>query len=166
MKHSSIIKTVYTSLFASLIFIGTQFIRVPLTIGYFNLGDTFVLSAGYFIGGIWGALASAIGSGLADILSGYAIYAPATVIIKALMALVIWLLCKSKKRHGIYILGACLAETVMVLGYLLFDTLIYGLATAIISMSGNILQGIAAIITSTTIVFLLDRTKIFDRLKK
>ena len=78
----------FTALFASLCCIGTVLIVVPLPAsGYFNAGDIFVLLSAWCLGPLFGSVASAVGSALADIVSGFAIYAPATFLIKGLPAL-------------------------------------------------------------------------------
>lgn len=171
MKRSQIIKIVYSALFAALIFVGTQFIKVPLPIGYFNLGDPFILTAGCLVGGAYAAVAAAIGAGLADLLSGYAIYAPATVIIKALMALVVFAFCrKSRKstaeKYLFFIIGSAIAEIIMVVGYYLFESVLYGFAGAAVSIPGNLLQGVAGVIVSTVIIILIDKTKIGEHMIK
>ena len=79
-------KIVMASLLASLVCVATMVIKVPMPYGYANLGDSIVLLAGWVLSPLYGFLASAIGSVLADILSGFALYAPATFIIKGLMA--------------------------------------------------------------------------------
>ncbi len=70
----------------------TLFVRIPLpTRGYFNVGDVAVVFAGLVLGSLsrerrfgWGAAAGGIGSALADIIGGYAIFAPVTLIAKGL----------------------------------------------------------------------------------
>ena len=75
-----------TALFIALCTLVTMFIRIPLpTSGYANLGDAMVLLAAWVLGPVYGALAAGLGSALADLI-GYPIYAPATFIIKFLVA--------------------------------------------------------------------------------
>ncbi len=153
MKRSSAFKIVYSALFAALIFLGTQFIKVPLAAGYFNLGDTFVLLSGYFVGGVYGAMSSAVGSVLADILSGYIVYAPATLVIKSAMSLIVFAFCRNSQKNRLrFIISSILAEMCMALGYLIFDSLLYGFSGAWASFPSNLLQGLIAIILGTVIV--------------
>jgi len=58
-------------------------IYVPATRGYFNLGETMVYFIALYFGPFIGAFAGGVGSALADLLLGYTIYAPATLLIKA-----------------------------------------------------------------------------------
>ena len=80
-------KIVASSLFAAITFISTMFFTIKLPNGYANLGDCFIIIAACLMGAKYGAAASAIGASLADIMLGYQSYAPATFVIKALMAI-------------------------------------------------------------------------------
>ena len=72
-------------------------IYVPATEGYFNLGETMVYTVAILFGPYVGALAGGIGSALADLLLGYAFYAPATLVIKACEGFTVgWLIRKAR----------------------------------------------------------------------
>lgn len=58
-------------------------VYVPATRGYFNLGETMVFFTALYFGPLVGAFAGGVGSAIADILLGYHVYAPATLLIKA-----------------------------------------------------------------------------------
>ena len=58
----------------ALTFVSTMFIRVPLVLGYINLGDAFVLLSVFILGPVYGTIAAGVGSALAD-LFGYITYA-------------------------------------------------------------------------------------------
>ncbi len=168
MKRSSVFKMAYSALFAALVFAGTAFIKVPLPFGYFHFGDSFILLAGYFLGSL-GAAPAAIGSVLADVLSGYAVYGPATLTVKAIMPLAVFFVCRkaqknTQKSHVRFVLGACIAETVMVFGYFLFDWLLYGISGALASLLGNLTQGVSAVLIAAFIKVLLDKTDLSARL--
>ena len=76
-----------TGMLTALTTVATIVIQIPTpTKGYVNLGDTIVNISGWLLGGFYGGMAGGIGSALADIITGYAIYAPATLIIKFFMA--------------------------------------------------------------------------------
>lgn len=61
-------------------------IPVPNTGGYIHAGDSMVFLAVLVLGWKYGAFAAGIGSALADLVSGYAQWAPATLVIKMIMA--------------------------------------------------------------------------------
>ena len=93
MKNVTTKKLVLTALFMALTVVATMFIRVPLPLGYVNLGDAFVLLSVFILGPVYGTIAAGVGSALAD-LFGYITYAPGTLIIKTTMAIVAYLLYK------------------------------------------------------------------------
>ena len=138
-----------TALFASLCLVGTLLIPIQLPTGYFNVGDVFVLLAGWCLGPLYGCLAAGMGSALADIIAGYAMYSPFTFVIKALdafSAYMVWRLlkkCIRKERLDIIprALSALIGESLMVAGYFLVDTCLYGFYGAVSSVFGNMLQG-------------------------
>lgn len=176
-KSNTLVKTVLTALFASLCCVATMVIQIPTpTGGFLNLGDAVVVLSAFFLGPVYGALSAGLGSALADIFLGYAQYAPATFIIKALMALCVWLVlhifrkATEKKPSLSFIvtaLGALIAETVMVLGYLFFEAVILGYgAGALASVLGNSMQGVAGIIAGTLLTELMKRTNIRDKFLK
>ena len=82
-------KIVMAAMLAALTCVATMIIKIPSPLkGYLNLGDCIVLTAGWMLSPTYGFLAAGIGSALADLFSGYVIYAPATFIIKGVMALI------------------------------------------------------------------------------
>ena len=77
---------VVSALMSALAFIATFLIIVPLpwTGGYFNLGDAAVILSGLLFGPAIGGIVGAIGPTVADIIAGYLVFAPATLVAKAL----------------------------------------------------------------------------------
>ena len=113
-----------TGLFAALSCVGTMVLQVPSpTGGYMNLGDAVVILGAFLLGPAYGAVAGGVGPAMADLLSGYAVYVPATLVIKAVMALTAAGLYRALRKRGL-LLCAAAAEVPMVLGYWLFDGLL------------------------------------------
>lgn len=157
----------FTALFAALCCVGTMVIVIPLPYGYFNAGDVFVLLAGWCMGSLFGAVAAGLGSCLADILSGFALYAPATFFIKALdaaAAYFVWralrlLIAKDSLDILARIPSAIVGEAVMVLGYFLFESALYGVSGGAASLAGNAMQGAFGVVCSVLLVAILYRLK-------
>ncbi|MCR4647284.1 MAG: ECF transporter S component [Oscillospiraceae bacterium] len=150
-----------TGVLAALTTVATLLIQIPtVTKGYINLGDTVVNIAGWILGPIYGAAAAGIGSALADLIAGYTVYVPATLVIKALMAAAAFAVWQTltKKWHSFpsRIAAAIVAELIMVIGYAVFEGFLYGsFASAIASLSGNLVQGIFGAAASVTLYELL-----------
>ena len=147
-------KLAFTGIFIALVFALTIVVRVPSpTGGYINIGDAAVLTAGIILGPVYGAIAAGLGSAISDIVAGAAIYAPGTLIIKALMALVVGLFYKKCKSNGRLIVLLILSELIMVAGYFLYDALVLYLTggenvflASLEEIVGNSLQGAIGII--------------------
>ncbi|MBO4693755.1 MAG: ECF transporter S component [Clostridia bacterium] len=176
MKSSNyIFKINLTAVMVALTCILTMAVRIPSpTKGYLNLGDCAVLFGGWLLGPVWGAIAGGVGSSLADFLSGYPVYIPATMIIKALMALIISLVPyffnprkKSHSRVG-FLVCSIIAEILMVAGYYLFEAVFIGegFVPALAGVSGNTVQGTAGIIASYFLVEIFSRTGIIKKVQQ
>ena len=87
-------KIVMTALMMCLIMVATMFIRIPIpgTQGYVHLGDAMIFLSVLILGWKYGALAAAFGSMLADIIGGFAMWAPWSFAIKGIMALILGLI--------------------------------------------------------------------------
>ena len=92
-------KIVLTALFAALTLVSTIIIRIPSSTGYIHMGDAMVLLSAYLLGPVNGAFAAGIGSALADITSGYTVFAVPTLIIKALVAFTAGYFYTKSKSH-------------------------------------------------------------------
>ncbi len=140
-----------SAMFASLVCVATMIIKIPSPLhGYVNLGDCIVLLAAWVLSPVSAFFAAAVGSALADIFSGYAVYAPATFVIKGLMALAAYfvykLLAKKMPKLPSRILAGLVAEAVMIGGYLAFESFLYGFVPSLANVPANAVQGAAGII--------------------
>ncbi len=173
-KH--LLQLVVASLFAALCCVSTLVIQIPTpTGGFVNLGDTIILLSACLLSPVYAVLSAGIGSMLADLLAGYAQYALATFVIKALMALAACLVfsvtskisTKKKWLSPIFtiIAGIC-AEIIMIASYFVYEAFIlsYGMG-AIASVLPNTMQGAAGIAGGTILCEIISRTKIKNKLR-
>ena len=162
--HSKTKRIVITALMAAMVCVATMIIKIPSPMkGYLNIGDCIVLLCGWILAPGYGFVAAGLGSALADMFSGYLTYAPATFLIKGSMALIAFACFKlMNKRIGrlpSQIIGAVLAEIVMVLGYYVFEGFMYGFIPSAVNIPANAVQGAAGLILGIILV------KVFERLK-
>lgn len=171
MKQKKIQKLAISALLTSIVCVATFVVKIPspATNGYFNLGDCFVLLSGFVLGPVYGALAAGLGSALADILSGYMQYAPATFVIKTLMAVAAYFFAKALAKKPLIgkILSGIAAETIMVLGYFGYEAIIlgYGIAAAG-SIFSNVMQGIVGIIAGIAVTTAIEKNKTINSFLK
>ena len=158
-------KLVLAALLAALICVATMIIKIPSPLkGYINLGDCVVLTAGWMLSPLYGFLAAGLGSALADLFSGYFVYAPATFLIKGLMALAAWFIYKmlSKKTNSpaSRIISGFVAELIMIGGYYIFEGFMYGFEASLVNMPANAIQGVAGLVLGFALIKILEKTKI------
>ena len=151
-----------SAMLTALVCIATMLIKIPSPLkGYINLGDCVVLLAGWVLSPGYGFLAAGLGSAMADIFSGYLIYAPATFLIKGMMAFVVYYGHKMLFKKGGDFLGRIVpgffAELLMILGYFVFEGFMYGFVASLVNIPANAVQGVAGIILGVILA------KIFDK---
>lgn len=159
-------KIVLTSMLAALCCVATMIIKIPSPLkGYINLGDCVVLISGWILSPVYGFMAAGIGSALADIFSGYVIYAPATFVIKGIMAVIAYFCFKGMKNKlgniPSRIISGALAETEMIVGYLIFEGFMYGFIASAVNIPANGVQGIAGLIIGILLIKVFEKTKMF-----
>ena len=160
-KALNVQKVAMGGLMAALVCVATSFFKllVPVTQGYIHLGDAFVLVSAAILGPI-GVVAAALGSMLADLLGGYFQYLLPTFVIKGLVALVACVGLKRKMPFWAEWLVLIAAEAVMVLGYFLAESLMYGTAAAAGAVLPNVVQGIGGVVIGAILI------PVFRRIRK
>lgn len=151
---------VMAALFVALSYVATVVLMIPSpTGGYMNLGDTVVLLGAYLLGPAWGAVAGGLGPALADLLGGYGVYAPATLVIKALMAVSAALVYRVLgRKNWVLLISGCIAEAIMVVGYCLFDAFLAGnLAVGLTGIPANLMQAAFGLVASTLLTVALKK---------
>ncbi len=149
MKDNAIRRLCFSALFAALILVCTMFIKVPVpaTTEYIHIGDGALYLAAALLPLPYAVAAGAIGAALADVFASYAIWAPFTFAIKALMVLCVGRLCKAGDGRGRLAGASLLAGGINVALYFLSSCVLYGAAGAAAGIPFNILQSaVAAVI--------------------
>ncbi len=153
MKNDRTFHLALTGMFTALVIVTTMMIRIPMpyTFGYVHMGDAMIFLSVLVLGKKAGSFAAGAGSALADLFSGYAYYAPWTLVIKALMALVMGLALEHMKKRGVFgesghihlteLLAMSLAGLEMTAGYYIAASVMQGNWTApLLSIPGNVAQ--------------------------
>lgn len=160
-------KIVLATMLAALTCVATMIIKIPSPLkGYINLGDCVVLLAGWTLSPTYGFLAAGLGSALADLFSGYVVYAPATFVIKGVMALIAYygfkLLHKKIGNLPSRIITGIVAEAAMILGYFVFEGFLYGFGPSVVNVPANSVQGIAGLVLGCVLVKVFEKSKLIN----
>ena len=158
-------KIVFSAMMASLACVVTMIVKIPSPFkGYLNLGDCVALLCGWVLGPMYAFFSAGLGSAMADIFSGYALYAPATFIIKGAMALAAFffygLLKENVKKAAARIISGALSEIIMVLGYFVFEGILYGFAPSAVNIPANTAQGVIGLIAALLLARVFEKAKI------
>lgn len=166
MTKFSVRQLVAAGLMAALVVVGTMLIQVPTPgKGYIHIGDSMVYLCGILLGPFLGGLAAAVGSTLADLMSGFGIYAPATFVIKGLDAFLAGYIYRSLsgnksdplRKAGVFS-GAVLAGgAIMAGGYLLYESFLYGFPPALLNVTFNITQAVGGGVLAAPVLAVLEK---------
>ena len=112
------------AIFTALVFVVTAYLHIPTNNGYIHIGDGLIYLAACILPWPYAMAVGAGGALLADCLTGFAIWAPGSVIIKALTALLFT--NKSKKIMSVRNQIAMLPATIICAGgYYLYEAALY-----------------------------------------
>jgi uncharacterized membrane protein len=93
-----------------------------------------------------GAFAGGFGSALADAITGYAHWAPFTLIIKGIEGLVVGYIAYKRKDFTSILLATIFGGFLMVFGYFMVEYFFYGFGAATVEVPGNMLQAVSGVI--------------------
>ena len=159
MKKDKLKLVCLTGVFTALIFVLTAYIHIPSHTGYTHVGDGITYLAACILPLPYGVFAGACGALLADCISGFAIWAPGTVIIKAVTVLLF-----SPKGEKVLKLRNILALIPALLvcsgGYYIYESILTG---NFISPLGGIYGYITQSVLSSLLYIFLGIT--LDKLK-
>jgi len=165
MAQNKVKKIVYGAFMIALVTIGTMVIQIPTpaTKGYINVGDSFIFLSSALFGSLMGFIAGGIGSALADLLSGYAYWAPWTFIIKGIEGLIVGLMYKKYTNEYLRVVFLIIGALWMVLGYYIAGGIMYGFKTSLVDVPSNLVQGFASIIIGYILIRLISRLELFNK---
>ena len=156
-------------LMIALVTVSTMVLQIPVsaTNGYIHLGDSMILIIGIFFGARYGMIAGGVGAALADLLSGYAHWAPFTLIIKGLMGYLIGKIGhrSMEEQHFFTVrtwLGAVIGILWMVIGYYLGGAVLQSSWTvALTSIPENLVLGGAGLVIFLVVGYAFYKAKIY-----
>ncbi len=127
MSKTSIRYLCIAGIFAAAIFTVTTFIRIPVPMGYFNVGNSVILILCCFITLKYGIFAGTVGSALSD-LFGYPIWVLPTLLIKGAMTITFYGIRKIPfhNQKVLTIVAGCISMLIPVLGYYFAGGILYG----------------------------------------
>ncbi len=137
----------------ALVFLGTFYFKIPTAFGYTHLGDCMIILATCLLGTKRGALAGAMGAGLADLLGGYTAWVLPTMVFKAAWVLVMGVVAFRLLRDFKYSLwvGAIVGGIVHIALYTLIKVPMFGYVYAISTLFTLTMQTLSGIVLGNLI---------------
>lgn len=155
---NNILLLTLTALFVALTYVFTAFVNIRLPIsangGLVHLGNVPLFIGAIIFGKKLGAIAGGIGMALFDLLSGWTLWAPFTLVIVATMGFVVGFIAEKKPKLGWYVVAIVAACAIKIVGYYIAEGIIYGnFIVPVASIPGNLVQiGVAAVVVLPIIV--------------
>lgn len=163
MRNKSLLNITYTAIFTALILLATSVLKFSTGLGegYIHLGDSLIYITACLLPFPYCIIAGALGGGLADVLSGFAIWSIPTMLIKTLNVLPFAITCKKYKSTNILskqtILMSVFSGAITITGYFITECILYSVASATLSLIGNTIQAVASGIIFVIIATTLDK---------
>lgn len=180
-KHTKMISAntlslVQVALMIAMTTLVTMTIRVPIFSGYTHLGDSMIFLAAVLLGRKKAFVSASVGMLLADIISGFLIWAPFTFVIKGTMAFIAGTIAYRGNKNGDSmannILGFVVAGIWMVLAYLVASgfitaylmsqdvTFVQGLIVSLRDVPANCLEVVVGILIAVPLCKLVKKSKV------
>lgn len=157
MKKNKMKLMCISGVFTAVVFVFTAYLHIPSHTGYTHVGDGFIFLSACLLPLPYAAFVGAAGALLSDLLTGFALWAPASVIIKTLS--VLFFSCSRKKILSTKNLFALLPAGILCVGgYYLYEALITANFIApLAGIAGYVTQWVLSSILFVVLGAALDR---------
>ena len=164
MKNKTVRLMCISGVLVALVFVVTAYLHIPTVNGYIHVGDGLIYLAAAILPLPYAVAVGAGGALLADTLTGFAVWAPASVVIKGVSCL--FFSSKGKRiitrRNVLAVLPAAL---ICAGGYYLYETLVYGsFSASLVGIPASLTQSLASTVLFIAVGLAIDKMKIKNKL--
>ena len=161
---------IMTSMLVALVFLSTFFLNIKLPIsvngGLVHLGTAMLFIASILFGPKKGALAGAIGMGLFDLVGGWLLWAPITIVARGLQGFIVGKIAWSKGRKGsslaLNVIATLVSVPFMIAVYYFGEVILYGnWIVPLTSIPGDLLQNALGMIIALPVCIALKKVPYF-----
>jgi uncharacterized repeat protein (TIGR04002 family) len=162
--NKSIKLLIISALFTAITAIFILFVRIPVVVsgGIIHVGDSIIYLAACILPFPYALIAAGIGGAMANVLGGHLMFAPFTMIIKALITLPYS--AKSEKiltkRNALMVLPA---GCITVAGYFVAVWVLFDIPIAVAAIYGDVIQAAGSAVLFIVIAAALDKVKLKQR---
>ena len=137
---------VFTALMTALVFVATYLPHIPIPLGYAHLGDAVIFLLALLTPRRSALFSACVGSALADLLGGFAIWIVPTLVIKFVMAEIVYRIGRRGDTIAprVSVIAALLLSSIwMATAYTLAGAVLYAsMSAALASTPGLIMEGL------------------------
>ena len=136
---------------------------IPATSGYFNFGDAIVMTTAFTFGPVIGAIAGGLGSGLADLLSGWYNWVIFTAVIKGAEGYIVGTLAGDHATRTLSktVVAWFVGSIVMVAGYFVVQVSMFDFGAAMVEAPFNFVQmAVAGVVGVPVSIAVKDRLRL------
>ncbi|KAA0948876.1 ECF transporter S component [Sporosarcina sp. ANT_H38] len=171
-SNSSTFDLIQTSMLVALVFVATLLINIKLPIspngGLVHLGTGMLFIISILFGPKKGAIAGAVGMGLFDLISGWTLWAPFTIVARGLQGYIVGKIAWSNGRQGnsfTFNLLATISSIPFMLGiYYICERVLFGSwVIPVASIPGNLIQNIVGICVAIPVCVVLKKVPVLNR---
>ena len=161
---------IQTAMLIALVFVATLLINIKLPIsangGLVHLGTAMLFITSILFGPKKGAYAGAVGMGLFDLISGWTLWAPFTVLARGLQGYIVGKIAWTSDRKGnsfaFNLIGTICSIPFMLAIYYICESVIYGSwIIPLGSIPGNLIQNVVGICVAIPVCAVLKKIPIF-----
>lgn len=161
-----------TAMLIALVFIATLFVNIKLPIkangGLVHLGTAMLFIASILFGPKKGAMAGAAGMGLFDVVGGWLIWAPITIVARGLQGFIVGKIAWANGRKGdsiaFNIVAMIISMPVMHAVYYIGEVILYNNWVApLASIPGDMIQNLLGLIVAIPVCLFLQKTPMFKK---
>ena len=161
---------VITAMSIALVLVATMFINIKLPLapngGLIHMGTAMLFLIAILFGPRTALIAGAIGMGLFDLISGWTLWAPFTIVARGLQGYIVGRIAWSSRykgdNPGLNIFAMIVSAPVMLAVYYVCEGILYSNWVApVASIPGNITQNVVGILVAIPVGIALKKTRFF-----
>lgn len=160
---------ILSSMLIALVFVATLLLNIKLPTGnggLIHLGTAMLFIVSILFGPKKGMIAGAVGMGLFDLVSGYALWAPITFFARGIQGYLVGKIAWSNGRNGnsfrFNLLATIISTPFMIAGYYIGEAIIFkSWLIPLASIPGDIVQTVIGLLVAIPVCVLLKKTPYF-----
>lgn len=156
----------------ALVFVATVFLNIRLPIaangGLIHLGTAMLFIASILFGPKKGAIAGAVGMGLFDLVGGWLVWAPITIVSRSIQGYIVGKIAWSKGRQGnsttLNLIATIVSVPFMIAVYYIGEAIMFSSwIVPLASIPGDLIQNGVGILIAVPVCTVLKRIPYFSR---